>query len=47
MAMVNRAMRTQMLNSPGVITPSDKPTLSTISSVRPRLFISQPRATVA
>ena len=40
MKVVTRATSTRAVNSAGVTTPSSRPMLSTISSVRPRVFIS-------
>ena len=45
MNVVTSAMSTSIVKSAGEITPSSRPMFSTISSVRPRVFISAPRPT--
>ena len=44
MSVVARAMRTIMAKTVGLMTPKSSPTVRTISSIRPRVFISQPTA---
>jgi hypothetical protein len=39
---LNIAMMTSMVNTFGEMTPRSKPTLITISSIKPRVFIMNP-----
>ena len=44
MSVVTRAMSTIIVNIFGEITPKSRPMLSTMSSIKPRVFMSMPTA---